>query len=365
MENIFITGGAGFIGSRLAIALARRNSAQRIWIFDNLHPQVHGQDPVLPNFPSQVSFIRGDIADAVAVRRAIEAARPTVVFHLAAETGTGQSYDEPARYCNANVSGTAYLIEAIRAVNVTRRIVLAGSRAVYGEGAYVDATGHEYGGLPRDPAAMALCDFSVRVPDRALMPTRAAASHADIPAAPASIYASTKLMQEYLLCQAGRGANWTATVLRFQNVFGPGQSLQNPYTGVLSVFARQLVEGKQLAIFEDGQITRDFVFVDDVVDALIRAGERALPHGTIIDIGSGSAVTIEHIARMLMRCLGRTEDSYAITGDFRIGDVRHAQADIRRARELLGWAPSTSLENGIGQLADWVQAQTETYAARL
>ena len=365
MENILITGGAGFIGSRLALTLARKNSASRIWVFDNLHPQVHGDDSAAPNFPSQVSFIHGDVCDAVALRHVVEAAQPAVVFHLAAETGTGQSYDEPARYCNANVIGTAHLIEAIRTTNATQRVVLTSSRAVYGEGPYLDASGHQYVGRPRDAAVMASGDFAVPLDKEAIAPTQATSSHANVPPAPASIYASTKLMQEYLLCQAGQGSDWTATVLRFQNVFGPGQSLKNPYTGVLSVFARQLLEGKRLAIFEDGKIARDFVFVDDVVDALIRAGERALPHGTILDIGSGIAVTIEHIARMLMRCLGRSEDSYAITGEFRIGDIRHAQADIRLARELLGWTPSTSLENGIGQLADWVQTQTETYAARL
>jgi Nucleoside-diphosphate-sugar epimerases len=171
------------------------------------------------------------------------------------------------------------------------------------------------------------------------------------------VYASSKLMQEYLLTQAGEGAAWTAAMLRFQNVYGPGQSLRNPYTGVLSIFARQLLEGADLAIFEDGEIARDFVFVDDVVDALVRAGAAALPHGAIIDIGLGQAVTILEVAKSLMRALGRSQDSYRITGEFRVGDIRHARADIEAAGRLLGWSPKIGVEEGLQRLARWAQAQ--------
>jgi dTDP-L-rhamnose 4-epimerase len=155
----------------------------------------------------------------------------------------------------------------------------------------------------------------------------------------------------------GEGAAWRATLLRFQNVYGDGQSLRNPYTGVLSIFARQLLEGADLAIFEDGDIARDFVFVDDVVDALVRAGGADLAHGTIIDIGLGQAATILAVAKSLMRALGRGEDSYRVTGAFRVGDIRHACADIGAAARLLGWAPRVGIDEGLRQLARWAQAQ--------
>jgi dTDP-L-rhamnose 4-epimerase len=198
--------------------------------------------------------------------------------------------------------------------------------------------------------------FDVPLPAGHAGPGVPAASHAGLPPAPASVYASSKLMQEYLLTQAGEGAPWTAAMLRFQNVYGPGQSLRNPYTGVLSIFARQLLEGGDLAIFEDGEIARDFVYVDDVVDALVKAGQAPLAHGAIIDIGLGEAATILDVARSLMRALGRPEDSYRVTGAFRVGDIRHARADIEPARRLLGWTPKVGIEEGLQRLAHWARA---------
>jgi dTDP-L-rhamnose 4-epimerase len=357
MQQILITGGAGFIGSRLARALRAADSGCHVWVLDNLHPQVHGPAAPAPDLGEQVTFLRGDVAEAADVQRAVAAARPDLVYHLAAETGTGQSYDEPTRYCRVNVLGTAHLIEAIRSLGCTRRVVLAASRAVYGEGAYRDQQGRECVGLPRDAAAMGQGRFDVPLPPGHPGPGVPAASHAGLPPAPASVYASSKLMQEYLLTQAGEGAPWTAAMLRFQNVYGPGQSLRNPYTGVLSIFARQLLEGADLAIFEDGAIARDFVYVDDVVDALVRAGRAPLPHGAIIDIGLGQAATILEVARALMRALGRSEDSFRVTGAFRVGDIRHARADLEAARRLLGWAPQVGVEEGLRRLAHWARAE--------
>lgn len=359
--NIVITGGAGFIGSRLARAISQSSPSSRVWILDNLHPQVHGPDAVPPTLPGNIEFIHGDVADKQVMSDLIKAAQPEVVFHLAAETGTGQSYDEVARYCEVNVAGTANLIEAVRATSSqsTKKIVLAASRAVYGEGGYLDSESRLHVGLPRQADKMSQGDFSVPMPTSAALPVRPAPSRADLPVAPASIYASTKLMQEYLLKQAGEGASWSAAILRFQNVYGPGQSLRNPYTGVLSIFSRQLMEGKQLAIYEDGLIARDFVYVDDVVNALALAGEQSLPHGTILDIGTGHAVSILDVARMLMRYLGYDEDLYSITGQFRVGDIRHACADIEAAQRLLGWKPQVSVDAGLERLALWARAEYE------
>lgn len=358
-RNILITGGAGFIGSRLAYALLQAEPSSRIWILDNLHPQVHGLNATPPIFSDSVEFVCGDVADKAIMYSVVASAKPELVYHLAAETGTGQSYDEVIRYCEANVTGTANLIEAVRAKSsvATRKIVLAASRAVYGEGGYRDAEGTIYVGLPRQAEAMSSRNFEVPLPAQAKLPAQAIPSDANLPVAPASVYASTKLIQEYLLNQTGEGASWKSTILRFQNVYGPGQSLRNPYTGVLSIFSRQLLEGKKLAIYEDGLIARDFVYIDDVVDALVKAGQCDLPHGTTMDIGSGKAINILGIACLLMQYLGCSTDRFTITGQFRVGDIRHACADIRAARELLGWEPRMSVETGLSLLANWAHTE--------
>lgn len=360
--RIFITGGAGFIGSRLVKALLAADSTTRIWVYDNLHPQVHGQNTERPPLPEGVEFSLGDVACKSSLEKAVVEAQPDLVYHLAAETGTGQSYDEPSRYCSVNVLGTTNLIEALRKVGHVKRVVLAASRAVYGEGAYIDAHGNEYVGLARDSDRMASGDFTVPLSPTAKLPARPAPSHAGLAPAPASIYASTKLMQEYLLTQGGEGAAWTAAILRFQNVYGPGQSLNNPYTGVLSIFARQLLSGKRLAIFEDGQIARDFAFVDDVVNALVLSGGAAIPHGHVIDVGSGKAVSILEMAQLLMRELGVSTDSYEITGQYRIGDIRHACADLKNAATFLKWAPEVTIEEGAKRLAQWAKAEFDQAA---
>ncbi|MBV4539624.1 NAD-dependent epimerase/dehydratase family protein [Pseudomonas vlassakiae] len=356
-ENILITGGAGFIGSRLIAALLKKNPSCKIWVFDNLHPQVHGVNPATPDLGTGVTFVKGDVTDAQALTECVKASNPNIVYHLAAETGTGQSYDEPTRYCAVNVIGTTNLIEALRTQHNVSKVVLAGSRAVYGEGGYVDANGLEFVGLPRQPEAMEAGDFAVPVPANAVAPARPIASHAGLPPAPASVYASTKLMQEYLLCQAGEGAPWDAVILRFQNVYGPGQSLRNPYTGVLSIFARQILSGAELAIYEDGEIARDFAYVDDIVSALVLAGDADIKHGTILDIGSGEPVSILEISKMLMRALGKNDDAFKVTGAFRIGDIRYACADITAAKQAMNWIPRISVQEGVIRLAEWAKIE--------
>lgn len=357
VNRIFITGGAGFIGSRLVRALQQVNPSVFITVFDNLHPQIHGPDASDPKFEGNVRFIRGDVADKRELELAFDASRPELVYHLAAETGTGQSYDEPSRYCAVNVMGTTHLIEAIRKTGGVRQVVLAASRAVYGEGAYLDAQGRYCSGLPRDAAAMGSGVFDVPLPEGFQNPGKPAPSSPLLAPSPASVYASTKLMQEYLLTQAGEGADWSATMLRFQNVYGPGQSLRNPYTGVLSIFSQQLLSGKCLEIFEDGLIARDFVFVQDVVDALVQAGSKDLPHGSTLDIGLGKAATILEASQILMNALGLPNNSYKITGAFRVGDIRHACADIAAAKNSLNWTPKVGLQDGLTQLAHWAREE--------
>ncbi|MEO5861663.1 MAG: NAD-dependent epimerase/dehydratase family protein [Burkholderiales bacterium] len=363
--NILVTGGAGFIGARLVFDLVKKHPNSKLWVLDNLHPQVHGIEGKFPNFGENVTCVRGDVTDSQTMRHLVREAQPLIVYHLAAETGTGQSYDEVTRYCQVNVVGTAQAIEALRQEStVTRRVVLAGSRAVYGEGAYQDKTGREFVGLPRKAEAMAKGDFSVPLPSDCQPPAKAIPSHSGLRPAPASVYASTKLMQEYLLRQSGEGSPWRAIILRFQNVYGPGQSLRNAYTGVLSIFCEQLLSGQRLEIFEDGGITRDFVFVDDVVSALVRAGQKDLPHGIVLDIGSGKPITILETARILIEALRCSQDQLSISGRFRIGDIRYACADIRFAQEQLGWEPNVGVRAGLQQLAAWASAQHPSPTSR-
>jgi dTDP-L-rhamnose 4-epimerase len=347
-ERIFITGAAGFIGSRLGRALVQAGA--EVLGYDNLHPQVHGDKPAvdLP-FPLLV----GDVRDRAALQAALHRQEPAVVVHLAAETGTGQSADEPSRYAEVNVVGTAHLIECMRsAPRPPRRVVLAATRAVYGEGAYADARGAVAIPPPRRSEDMAERRFGLFGPDRAPLTPIPTPEH--LPPAPASVYGSTKLMQEYLLQQTQ--ATWDTVILRLQNVYGPGQSLRNPYTGVLSIFCQQAMNGRTLNIYEDGDIHRDFVYVDDVVRAFMLACD-ADAGGRIINIGTGERTSIADAAAMILALLGLQPDRLRVSGDFRSGDVRHAVADATRARELLGWTAAVPFSEGVAALVDWAKRE--------
>jgi dTDP-L-rhamnose 4-epimerase len=356
--RVLITGGAGFIGSRLAVALSEHAA---VTVFDNFHPQVHDGNRENRDRLARhaITVIEGDIRDAGAVADVVARTRPQIVYHMAAETGTGQSFDLVTRYNDVNIMGTAHLIEAIRAhAPDLTRVILAGSRSVYGEGACVDATGRPTPAVERLDADLVRGDFAPR--DRHGGTLTPVPTDAACVVAPASIYASTKLMQEYLLAQAFWGTDVAVGILRLQNVYGPGQSLNNPYTGVLSIFTRQIMEGKALDIYEDGEITRDFVLVDDVVAAFATMGQVADMPREIIDIGSGESTTILDVATRLLGLLEAPTGRYRITGAYRPGDIRYAVADITRAQAALGWSPDTTLQQGLDTLVRWSQDMMKT-----
>lgn len=353
-QRILITGGAGFIGSRLAKSFCGDHD---VMVFDNFHPQVHGVNSVeeATGLVGKCRIVRGDVAEAAELKSAIRSFNPELIYHMAAETGTGQSYDEPTRYNLVNVVGTTNLIEAVRAHgSAVKRIVLSSSRALYGEGAARDAEGRVRNALPRRVDDMKRGEFGLK--DERGAPLTPVPTAETLPAAPASIYASTKLMQEYICTQCAAGTDVEVVNLRLQNVYGPGQSLRNPYTGVISIFCQKIERGETLDVFEDGEIIRDFVYVDDVVEAFRSCATAVVPPTSPVNIGTGVPVSILSMASSLLELYGRGSDQYRISGNFRAGDVRHAVAEIGLARELLGWQPRTTFAAGLTRFVDWAKA---------
>jgi len=350
MDNVLITGGAGFIGSRLVDRLVA--SGAQVSVLDCLLDQVHGTIPTYKPGPT-AAFFKERIEDRAAVARVLNTTRPDTIFHLAADTGTGQSMECPWRYCDVNVSGTAGLLEAVRDTGLNPTIILASSRSIYGEGAYTDEQGQVHVPPPRSAKALEAGRFDIS-PNGRWSPK---ATGESTPVRPASVYASTKLMQEHLVQQVCELHGWPYRILRFQNVYGDGQSLKNPYTGVLSVFARRLILGEGIEVFEDGEITRDFVYVDDVVEALMNASSEELGSQLLLNIGSGQPATILGVAEIMLDLLSLPHSKMTVTGAFRVGDVRHAVADISEAQRTLDWRPSVSLPDGLDRLLRWTKVE--------
>lgn len=354
-KTILITGGAGFIGTHLArIALSAGHAVR---IFDNLSVQIHGNEPRFSPLPG-TEFVRGDIVNRAEVEAALDGI--DTIVHLAAETGTGQSMYEIDRYYRVNVQGTALLFDILaNSEHSVRNIVLSSSRSVYGEGAYLCRTcapeGQRCFPEARGPLQLAAHDWTPRCPTCG-KPVEAVATHEDDKLSPASIYAATKLAQEDLVRVGCRALGIAHAVLRFQNVFGEGQSLNNPYTGILSIFSTRIRLGLPLPIFEDGEETRDFVHVEDVAGAVQRCIEHPADRGATLNVGTGRALSIMEVARLLSRIMGSTIEPH-VTAQYRVGDIRHNHADIARLERQMGFVPAISVEDGMQRFCDWVQTQ--------
>nr|WP_205864985.1 NAD-dependent epimerase/dehydratase family protein [Planctomonas sp. JC2975] len=352
-----ITGGAGFIGSRLAQRFAR--AGHRVTVLDSLSPQVHGDDPantspLLASVLPVASVIQGSVTDIDALAAALDGHE--IVIHLAAETGTGQSMYEIDRYVDVNVGGTAKLLDIItnRSTSV-RRLVVASSRSIYGEGEYRDDDGATLYPAQRSDVHLAAGNFDVLDPATGepliMVPTRETARlH------PSSVYGITKQMQESLVMTVGAAIGLESVALRYQNVYGPGQSLSNPYTGILSIFSSLIAQDKEINIFEDGLESRDFVYIDDVVDATYLAATRSEAIGQVFNVGSGVATTVEQVVEALFAAYGRHVPT-RVSGNYRLGDIRHNVADTSLIHDLLGFTPSISFEDGVKRFADWVATQ--------
>lgn len=350
--QIGITGGAGFIGSRLSRALIA--GGHSVSVLDNLHRQVHPTGERPSDLDDAVGLFVGDVTepgdwDAWFAESGV----PEIVVHLAAETGTGQSLHEASRHGRVNVVGTTELLDAYTRHQVApQQVLLASSRAVYGEGQWSAADGTAFYPPMRDSRQLEAAQWDPLGPDG--QPARPLAHRfVSVEPRPTNVYAATKLAQEHIL-SAWCGAHDTSlTILRLQNVYGPGQSVTNSYTGVLTFFANQLARGEGLNVYEDGQIIRDFVFVDDVVAAFVAAvGAPA----TRADIGSGQPMALIDVAEQMSAIANGPKP--AITGAFRHGDVRAAWADIVDATTQLAWRPSKAPEAGLRDLIEWVGAQT-------
>lgn len=346
VDKVLITGGAGFIGCALAPELIAAGCD--VVALDNLHPQVHTRPGLPTRLPRLVHFVPGDVATPPTFQALFKYFKPDVVVHLAAETGTGQSLTEAGRHASVNVCGTANLLDALTAVrHIPREFLLCSSRAVYGDGAWMDGAGAMFYPPGRSNADLKLARWDYRGPQGEPAKPQAHVAGRTQPN-PTSIYGATKLAQEHLLAAWCRAFGSRLTVLRLQNVYGPGQSLGNPYTGVLTLFARMASEGKQLDIYEDGEIIRDFVYVSDVVGAMMRALQSRGEGVRTYDIGSGKPTTIATVARHVACALGAPEP--LITGRFRDGDVRAAFCSIEAAQRDLGYSPGISLDEGLAAL---------------
>lgn len=344
-----ITGGAGFLGCALAGRLLAR--FDRVVALDSLHPQVHPARTRPAALDDRVELVVGDVTEAATWNDLLGHVRPSALVHLAAETGTAQSLTEASRHASVNVVGTAAMLDALSRHEIRPdRIVLASSRAVYGEGPWVDASGTVV--LPGQRSHAMLAAGTWDFPG--LTPCPTSASHVE--PRPSSVYAATKLAQEHVLRSWCLAVGVTPVVLRLQNVYGEGQSPTNPYTGILPLFGRLAAAGTAIPLYEDGLIVRDFVHIDDVARALESAvcnvDLTAAEGLSAIDVGSGVPVTIEEVARLVARRYGAPPP--VVTGRFRDGDVRYACAEPSDAYRLLGWKPRVQLEDGLERLGVWL-----------
>jgi dTDP-L-rhamnose 4-epimerase len=351
LKQVLITGGAGFIGSHLGDELLAKG--YRVRVLDTLDTQVHGEGARRPEYlDARIELVVGDVGDREALSRALQGV--DVVYHFAAAVGVGQSMYEVAHYTRVNNLATAVLLEALIAKPV-KRLVIASSMSLYGEGLYRNGKGENTLAVERSVEQLRRGEWELRDDDGAILQP-VATPETKTPAL-ASVYALSKFDQERMAMMIGRAYNIPVVALRFFNAYGPRQALSNPYTGVLAIFAARLLNDSPPKIFEDGLQQRDFVSVYDIARACRLALESPAAAGEVFNIGSGEPRTVRDIASRLARLLGKEELQPEITGKYRVGDIRHCYADIGKARKMLGYEPQVRLDDGLAELAAWLESQ--------
>lgn len=357
MERILISGGAGFIGSRTALKLL--SLGYELSVVDNLSPQIHSVHPessyLFQSIKQKVNFIRGDVRELAVWQKAIP--NHDIIIHLAAETGTGQSMYQIDKYTEVNCGGTAKMLDVLaNTEHSVKKVIVASSRAIYGEGKYQCKTHGVVYPKKRSQENLSHGIFNPVCPicqgDLTLLSTDEQSR-----IQPESVYGITKYTQEQMVLTSCQSLQIGAVALRYQNVYGPGQSLSNPYTGILSIFSTRILNGNGINIFEDGQESRDFVYIDDVVNATILALLNMKETECLaLNVGSGVSTTVETVARRLKE-LYQSNISLSISGDYRLGDIRHNKADINLINKLYGYTPKVNIEEGLSKFVEWVKEQ--------
>lgn len=356
MKNILITGGAGFIGSNLALKLI--NKGHKVTVIDNLSPQIHGDNPeqnspLYKSIKDKVTFINGTVTSKEDWTKALQG--QDVVVHYAAETGTGQSMYEIQKYVDVNVNGTAIMLDLLaNTPNQVKKVVIASSRSIYGEGKYINERGESVYPKHRTSDFMDDGDFEVKFEGSQNLTL--VGTDEDSKIHPSSVYGITKQNQEQMIMTVCPTLGIAPVAFRYQNVYGPGQSLKNPYTGILSIFSTQIKNGNGINIFEDGKETRDFVFINDVVDATILGIEKDAADGEVFNVGTGVATDVISVATNLIKNYG-VDVPLTISGNYRLGDIRHNYADLTKIKSKLGFEPKYSFEAGLKEFTNWVNTQ--------
>ena len=354
---MLITGGAGFIGSNLAFKLIAKG--YKVTVLDTLSNQIHGDNPeetspLYKSIKDKVNFIKGSVTSREDWLKALE--DQDAVIHLAAETGTGQSMYEIKKYVDINIGGTALLLDILtNTKHNVKRVLVAESRAIYGEGKYYcEKCGYVYP-LERKDEDMRNGDFECHCPRCGRNVTLVATTE-DSAVHPSSIYGISKQVQGQLVHLVCQTIGVESVSFRYQNVYGPGQSLTNPYTGILSIFSTRIKNHNGINIFEDGHESRDFVYIDDVVEATILGLEVPEANGHVFNVGTGVATDVLNVANTLCEKYG-IEVPITVSGNYRLGDIRHNNADITLARNILGFEPKWNFSQGIEQFTNWVNQQ--------
>lgn len=353
--NVLITGGAGFIGQHTANRLI--DMGHRVYILDNLSEQIHGCDPDAVKKHIRGELIFGDIRDRAALEEAFSN-DIDVIYHFAAETGTGQSMYAISAYTDVNIQGTAALLNYIQENKLSgklKKIIVASSRAVYGEGAYFCSDHGEVYPDMRKEIDISDKKFGNRCPvcaaELKLLPTNEYA-----PYKPVSIYGLTKQVQEQMILMFAANSNIQAYSLRYQNVYGPGQSLLNPYTGILAVFSNLARNGSDINIFEDGLESRDFVYIEDVVRANLLCLQDSSSFSGALNIGTGVSITVNEVAKLINEFFD-SQSKLQISGMYRLGDIRHNKADVSKAMAMINFTSSVPFREGLQRFLDWACLQ--------